>query len=288
MKAILQKVPSFDDSSFAYQLFRLPHFVVPWHFHPELELVLILSSEGKRFIGDSIHNFSAGDLVLLGSNVPHWYRNDSVYYESKPGLEASSIVVQFSSDFLGTDFLARPECVHLRKLFQKAQMGVQIHGSTRSKIADMMLELQGMTGMNKLIHFLTILNTIISSGEYTTISSQPFVGSHAHDSERINIIYEHVMKNFKKNISIDEVAEKVHMCPATFCRFFKKRTRKTFTYFLNELRIGHACKLMIEKDLSMAEVCYASGYNNISYFNRQFKAIKNTTPQSYKHQYREV
>jgi AraC-like DNA-binding protein len=285
MRAILQKVPTFIDSSFAVQEFKLPHFIVPWHFHPELELVLVLKSEGKRFVGDSINNFGPGDLVLLGSNIPHWYRNDAAYYEVNSELEAASIVIQFKQDFLGEKFFATPEAYAIRKLLQEAQMGLEILGQTKGQVTEMIKEMLQLSGMNQLLKFLSILNILSVSQEYNTLSHQGSVAVHAKDSERINTIYEYVMKNFKEAISIENVSALVHMCPATFCRYFKKRTRKTFTYFLNEIRIGHACKLLIEKDFSIAEICFASGYNNVSYFNRQFKTIKGTTPQAFKQEY---
>ncbi len=285
MKAILQKVPTSVHASFAIQEFRLPHFYIPWHFHPELELVLVLKSEGRRFIGDSFKNFCPGDLVLLGSNIPHWYRNDAAYYEDNSQLEAASIVIQFNENFLGDTFLSIPEALAIKKLLHKAQMGLEIHGQTREQVTHMMQEILHLSGMDKLLDFLSILNILSTSEEYDTLSNQGSVGINAEDSVRINTIYEYVMKNFKNPISIGEVSKLVYMCPATFCRYFKKRTRKTFIYFVNEIRIGQACKLLIEKDLSIAEIGFASGYNNISYFNRQFKTIKKLTPQAFKHEY---
>jgi AraC-like DNA-binding protein len=289
MRAIIQKVPTFVDSSFAIQEYQSPHFSVPWHFHPEYELVLILNSEGKRFIGDSIKSFSPGDLVFIGSNIPHWYRNDAVYYDysNNPTLKASSIFIQFTENFLGENFFSLPETFAIRKLLQKTQLGLEIKGEAKEIISQKMIEMPKLKGIDKLLALLSILNILSTSEEYSTISSFESVNVNSKDSERINTIYEYVMNNFKKPISIEEVSNKIYMCPSTFCRYFKKRTRKPFTYFLNEIRIGHACKMLIEKDLSIAEICFASGYNNISYFNRQFKFIKKTTPQLFKQEYRE-
>jgi AraC-like DNA-binding protein len=286
MKAILQKVPEFIDSSFAVQEFRSPYFSTPWHFHPEYELVLVLKSEGKRFVGDKITDFRSGDLVLLGSNIPHWYRNDACYYENVPELEAASLVIQFTEDFIGKEFFQTPETVGIQLMLQKAAKGLELHGSLAEKITKMMLEIKEMKGMDKLIHLLSLLNTIANSREYTVLSDEVGSGSiNVSDPKRINRIYEYVMKHFQEPISIEEASGLINMCPSAFCRYFKKRTRKTFTLFLNEIRIGHACKLLIEEDLSVTEICYQSGFNNISYFNRQFKAIKNITPQLFRQEY---
>ena len=288
MRAIIQKVPTFIDSSFALQECRGPHFSVPWHFHPEYELVYILKSEGDRFIGDSIKRFRPGDLVLIGSNIPHWYRNDEIYYRenSKTKLEVVSLFVQFNFDFLGDYFFSAPESKNIKALLDSSQMGLEITGKTRELVSQHMIEMTALSGMDKLLSMLNILNILSNSDELETLSVHKSVGVNAKDSERINTVYEHVMQNIKKPISIQEVADMLFMCPETFCRFFKKRTRKNFTYFLNEVRVGHACKMLIEKDLSISEVCFACGYNNISYFNRQFKLIKKITPQVFKQTYR--
>lgn len=287
MKAILQKVPTYLESSFVIQEFRQPYFNIPWHFHPEFELVLILKSEGKRFIGDNIQNFGIGDLVLVGSDLPHWYRNDAIYYENNKDLEAASIVIHFKMDFLGDSFFSKPEARGVKRLLQESVMGLEIHGNAREQASKMIKDMLYLNDMDKLLQFLSILNILSKSQEYITLSNPVSVGIVAKDSERINAIYEYVMRNFKNDISIQDASEIIHMCPAAFCRYFKKRTRKTFSYFLNEIKIGHACKMLIEKDLSIAEICYACGYNNISYFNRQFKYIKKITPQGYKQEYQE-
>jgi AraC-like DNA-binding protein len=286
MKAILQKVPGNMDSSFAIQEFQSGYFNIPWHFHPEYELVYILESEGTRFVGDKISTFKAGDLVLIGSNLPHWYRNDPIYYENDPSLQASSIVIQFTTDFLGETFLYSPEMSRILKVLQKAQRGLEFYGSLAEKISLMMQEIKTLKGMDRLIQFLSILNHISTSEEYTLLSNKSSsVEINSTDPKRINKIYEYVMNHFTKPITIEEASNLIHMCPSTFCRYFKKRTRNTFTYFLNEIRISHACKLLIEEDLSITEICYRSGFNNISYFNRQFKTHKKMTPQAFRNEY---
>lgn len=286
MKAILQKVPVFTDSSFAVQEFRSAHFTAPWHFHPEFELVLVVQGTGKRFVGDHICDFAPGDLVLLGPNIPHWYRSDAAYYERDPALVAESIVVQFTADFLGNRFFSLPEALPVRKLLDKSVLGIEISGKTRKKITGMMHEIQQLNGMEKLLHLLQILHsTSVGGSELRTLSNQGATGIHIRDSERINKIYEYIMQHFTQPISLDEISGILNMCPSTFCRYFRKHTRKNFTHFLNEIRIGHACKMLIEEDVSITEICFMSGYNNIAYFNRQFKAFKHLTPKAFKQAY---
>jgi AraC-like DNA-binding protein len=286
MKAILQKVPEYADSSFAVQRFESAYFDTPWHFHPEYELVYIREGYGKRFIGDNISNFKQGDLVLLGSNLPHWYRNDEIYYNNDPSLKVSSIVIQFTTDFLGETFLLTPEMFEIHHILQKSQKGLEIKGSLADKISKMVIEITELKGMDRLLHLLAILNTISKSDGYDLLSNKgPSGGINTTDPKRINKVYEYVMNHFTEPITVNDAAELIHMCPSTFCRYFKKRTRTTFTFFINEIRVGHACKLLIEGDLSITEICYKSGFNNISYFNRQFKSRKKLTPQAFRQEY---
>lgn len=285
MKAILQKVPVSTDASFAVQQFRSAYFDTPWHFHPELELVLVVQGTGNRFVGDHISSFKPGDLVLLGPNLPHWYRNDAAYYEESSAQEAESIVVQFNHDFLGSAFFTLPETAAIRKLLDKAVMGVEIYGNTREKVTAMMYAMRGTQHMERLLQLLSMLHTIAGAEEYNLLSNQGATGTNVRDSERINRIYEYVMQNFTEPIYLKEVSSIVNMCPSTFCRYFRKRTRKNFTFFLNEIRIGYACKMLIEEDLSITEICFMSGYNNVAFFNRQFKAIKKKTPLEFKQTY---
>jgi len=285
MKAVLQKVPESLDSSFAVQEFHSCYFDTPWHFHPEYEFVYILKSEGQRFIGESIDNFQKGDLVLLGPNLPHWYRNDAVYYENDTPLKAQSIVVQFTTDFLGESFLLLPEMFEIQRILLQARRGLALKGTLADKISKMVIEITKLSGMDRVLQLLSILNTISKSQEYDLLSNRGPSLSVSTNDHRINKVYQYVMSNFTESITINDAALLIHMSPSTFCRYFKKRTRSTFTFFLNEIRIGYACKLLIEGGFSITEICYKSGFNNISYFNRQFKFRKNMTPQIYQQEY---
>jgi AraC-like DNA-binding protein len=194
--------------------------------------------------------------------------------------------LQFTTDFLGETFLLSPEMFEIHQILQKAQRGLAIKGNLSNRVAKMIMEITSLKGMDRLLQLLNILNTISKSDEYTLLSNKgPSVGVNVNDPKRINKIYEYVMNHFTEPITINEASALIHMCPSTFCRYFKKRTRNTFTFFLNEIRIGHTCKLLIEEDLSITEICYKSGFNNISYFNRQFKSRKNMTPQTFRQEY---
>lgn len=284
MKAILQKVPSRADASFAVQRFNEPHFNIPWHFHPEYELVLVEEGSGKKFIGNTITDFSPGSLVLIGSDLPHWYRSDDIYYQQEE-LRSISTVIQFTKSFLGNDFLRVPEAQAIRDMLEKARMGLEINGSCRVEATQKMLAMRESSGMDRLLLLLSTLHLLAGSKEYKTLSTQESTHLSNEDSHRINKIYEFVMDHFTEDISTEDVSAVVNMCASAFCRYFKKRTRKTFISFLNEIRVGQACKLLIEQENSITDVCFSSGFNNVSYFNRQFRSIKHMSPKEFRNEY---
>lgn len=285
MKALLEQVPLCTDSSFLVREFNVPYFEAPLHFHPVYELTLITESKGKRFIGDHIGNFDVGDLVFMSPDVPHFYRCDPAYYAHDPAVRARAIIIQFAADFLGGHFFSAPETSTLLPLFEKARRGICFYGKTRDDISRRLKKIRFAKGIERLLQLLTILDILAQSDEYEVLSSPAIVGQNPRDTDRMNKVYEFVMVNFQKVIILEEVALLANMSCSAFCRYFKKRTRKTFSTFLNEIRIGYACKLLLEENLSITEICFAAGFNNLSNFNRQFRAITHVSPRQYRQQY---
>jgi AraC-like DNA-binding protein len=272
MKPHIQKLPLSEQSSFVADQFITPYFETPWHYHAEYEMVLIIKGKGKRFVGNHISDFEAGHLDFLGKNLPHWYRKEDAL------SEAGSLVIHFSEDFLGKDFGSIPEMQKIQLLFDKSRMGIHIQGHTRQIISDKMNEMLNLQGMERLLHLLAILTILADSSQYELLSSPDLNSQNLRDSDRLNKIFNYVMDHFKEEIRIEELADLAMMSYSGFCRYFKNRTKKNFSHFVNEIRIGYACKRLIESDISISSVCYESGFNNITNFNKQFKNIVKTTP----------
>ena len=269
--------------SFVVQTDVYPYYPTPWHYHPEYELVLVVKSTGQRTVGDSVERFSDGDLVLMGPNLPHAYQNDPVYYQKNSKLTAEAIVIHFKEDFLGTDFFNLPEMMYVRQLFDKSKLGLKILGDTRDKISDMMQEMQASSGHRRIILLLTILETLSVSNEIQSLANSGFVQQSAvSTNDRLAKVHEYIMENFKKDISLVDAAKVANMSVPSFCRFFKAGTRKGFSTFLNEVRIGYARKLLLEDRYNIAQNCYESGFKNMSNFNRQFKKYTGESPSHYK------
>ncbi|WP_020530078.1 AraC family transcriptional regulator [Flexithrix dorotheae] len=286
MKPLLEKLTLEPKNSFVLLRDKLPYYPTPWHYHPEYELVLVVKSSGKRIVGDNIENFNDGDLVFMGPNLPHVYDNDPEYYEGREDLEAEAIVIHFKEDFLGKGFFSIPEMHKVSRFFEKSKYGIKITGQTRTNVAQAMEDLFIYEEQTRIIKLLQILEELSLSQEYQLLASPGFVKNYSNSgSERLTNVYEYIMKNFASDIQLDEIAEKANMSPNAFCRFFKARTRKTFSTFLNEIRVGNACKLLIEDKLHISQICYESGFNNLSNFNRQFKKITGKSPLAYKKQH---
>lgn len=286
MKPIYLKVTNPPETSIDIRHEMAPYFKNPWHFHPELELTLILKSTGTQFIGNSINNFYQKGLTLTGANLPHYWRNDPVYYQEGSTLKAEAVIVRFPEDFLGKDFFHLPEMQHINSLFSVSRRGLKIFGRTKEQVSEKIFAMLQMNGSERIIALLQILNLLANSTEYKILSSVGFVQTYGKsDISRINDVYAYVMENFLRPIQLHEVAAVAKMNPTAFSRYFKAKTNKTFTRFLHEIRIEHAYKLLIEGKFNVSQVCYECGFQNQSYFIKQFKRITHQTPLQYQNQH---
>lgn len=270
-----------QNSSFTLECHSYKSFLKLWHYHPELELVIILESNGTRFVGDSIEHFEPGEIVLLGKNLPHLWFNDKAYFDRGSNLNVKAHVIHFNENFAGC-ILKIPEMACINDLFERANRGIKFEGQFNKNIIKKVNQMFDLKGIDKIIKLLDLLKDLSEHKEYKILSSAGYVNSFKEiNNSKIVKIYEYIMNNFKQRVSLESAAELAHMNPSAFSRYFKNIQKKTFTQFLNEVRIGYACKLMIEQKYNIAEVCFESGFNNISNFNRQFKSLKRMSPSQY-------
>lgn len=284
MKPVLEHLPKKTEESFVVEFFEFNYYPNPWHSHPEYELVLVTESCGKRFIGDRLTNFKPGDLALIGPNLPHSYRNDDVYYQDKD-LRASSIVVHFQESSFGENFFSLPESQALKQLLSKSSKGLNIIGQTNTEVGKRMHELLELDGFSRWIKLMEILNILICSEEYEYISTDHIIYVSEKESERMGNAISYIMENYNEEITLHDVAQIANMTDNGFSRYFSQRARKPFVSFVNEVRLGHACKLLIEENLSVVEICFESGFSNLSNFNKQFKKHLKVSPKDYRKQF---
>ena len=254
-----------------------------WHYHPEIELVYVNGGSGKRQIGSHVSYFRDGDLILIGSNLPHCGFTD------KTTGNRSETVIQMKPDFLGNDFFTIPEMANIQKLLTVCKSGIAFSGRTKRKVGEKMEIMEHQTDFQQLLSILNVLNELSVSQEFQVLNAEGFsMQTEIKDNDRINVVFNHVKANFKEDISLDVIADMVSMTVPSFCRYFKKITNKTFVQFVNEYRLVHASKLLAEQTMNITEVCYESGFNNFSHFNKSFKAFTGQNPSEYRNQLKTV
>jgi len=273
-----------NDAEFCIQCLDIycPYLVIPWHVHPETEIIYIEKGSGTRLVGDHYESFSEGDIGLIGPNLPHVWRNDPIYRENIPGLEVHILVVHFLDGIFKGSLAILPEMQSIDQLLFKSQYGIKFFGSAREFIAIQMKKIVKATGTEKLLLLIKILDFMSNTEEKQVLASEGFTQiKKSLDFDRFEKTRRYMMDNFQKDITLEAVSALTGMTPTSFCRYFKHHTNKSFHTFLNELRIGHACKLLLENKMKILEICYESGFNNLSNFNEQFKKIKGFPPSQF-------
>jgi AraC-like DNA-binding protein len=286
MRPQLLKVSKEIRHSFSVRQDMVPYINNRWHYHQEVELIHFKKGEGTQFIGDSIRRFKAGDVVLVGSGLPHYWRFDDVYFDENQPTSADVRVCHFCENFWGEQFLQLPENLNIKTVLDKAKRGLQITGKTRTVVAEFLDVLLHTEGPHRIMLLTQALTAIADCKQPIALSSIGF----KHDlldaeNDRINAIYDFSLKNFKRPIQLDEIASVANISPNSFCRYFKSKTRKTFSQFLIEVRVGHACKLLIENKMSIKQLCFESGFNNFTSFHKYFKLITGKSPLSYQKEF---
>ncbi|HTE32661.1 MAG TPA: AraC family transcriptional regulator [Chryseolinea sp.] len=283
MKPILRKIDTgYKNHSFSIREDIHPYLYNHWHYHPEVELTLIRKGKGVRLVGDHIGQFVDGDLVLLGANLPHLWRSDEIYFQACPEQHSEAVAIHFRENFWSGDFLSLPELHNIRDLLDLARHGLLITGNTRRVVSEKMELILNANDASRIILLLEMLDYIAGTREYELLASVGFASTYdLSNTEKVNLIYNYTFGNFQKHISITDAAAAAAMSPHSFCRYFKSRTFKTYGRFVLEVRIGYACKLLIDNKMGVANIAFECGFNNLSNFNRQFKSFLGKTPLQY-------
>ena len=289
MKAALHKSTIPPSHIFVIRHLNEKHFDPVWHAHYEYQLFVVLEGTGTRFIGDSIKAFRPGELIFTGPHLPHLWRSDEAYFEKKSNLSTSGIVIYFNENFLGDHIMEKEEMVMLKKLFTKSMRGLEFYGQKKLQVVTMMQELTKMQGIESVIQLLRILEILSFTKEYHYISSRAYNDVfNQNETDRLNQVYEYVIKNFRRKILLEELADLLCMTPTSFSRFFTMKNNKPFSKFVAEIRIKHACKLLTETEDSISQICYECGFNTLSNFNKQFKDIMLKKPTQYKEEFMSI
>ncbi len=282
MKPFFQKLVPHSEESIIFLNEEIPHFSVPWHYHPEIEILYVVKSTGIRYIGDSVNRFNEGDICLIGENVPHWWKSDDRYLDDPDNLNTKSLVIQFRKEIFNENFINLYEMRHIKDLLLRSQRGIVFKNNARDEFGQKLRDIFEMSGIERITELILLLDKMAVTKDAEVLTSVGYSKIvNTYDFLRFNRVHEYIIRNFQDKITLDEIAEHVNMTSTAFCRYFKKRTGKTFFTFLNDYRIGYACKLLSEKNITVSQVCYDSGFNNMSHFNEQFKKKVKKTPSEY-------
>ncbi len=278
MKAIYEDIATKKGSeSFLAYRFSVPAFEFKWHYHPEYELTLITKGKGKRLVGDSNESFDACDLVLLGPGLPHTWSSDA---EKKKMV--SAVVIQFSEELI-QNFLHLPGFEKISKLLLASSRGLFF--PRPNEIASQVELLVTTSGVEKVTLLLNTLNQLTSI-KANKLSSEYFNAVKGEETEnRINKVCQHIQKHSSAVMDLQRIAGLIHLSPSAFCKFFKRATGKTFSDFVNDIRVGNACKLLTETDMAVSAIAFKTGFESLTYFNRVFLRKKGVTPKSFRNKF---
>ncbi|WP_460639243.1 AraC family transcriptional regulator [Larkinella harenae] len=276
--------------TFLVKELNVPYFVNTHHFHKDYEIVFVKESTGKRIVGDHVEAFSEGDIVLVGPDLPHAWFNDKEYYEGRGNLLARSVVVYLKKAWLEKELLRFPQTARLKNLLDNAYRGIKFVGESQRLIGQIASRIYAAEGLQKSVDLLAILCHMSESRDYQLLATANYLTNHnEHETARLNQVYEYVMRNFSSQITLGAAANVANMTANAFSRYFKKQTQKNFSHFVNEIRVGHACRLLQKKDLNIAQVCYESGFQSVTNFNKFFRRLTGKSPLEYRKQiFREI
>ncbi len=282
MKASYQQL-NLDTKTSSFWKYKVEseRFGFHWHYHPELEICYVVEGSGNRLVGDNVSSFEAGDLVLLGSNLPHTWISSEAFHES--GATMKVIVIQFTMDLFSPFFLRLPEMKAIQSVLHHAWRGLAFHGTTAEKGGQLLHKLCVSKDFESLSQLMTLLNLLGQSDEVEALASTIYTPHLSKSNEnRISQVCQFIHQHYLRTIALEEVAQIANMTEAAFCRYFKKMTGQSFLDYVNDLRIGHACHLLMETHKTIAEIAYQSGYNSLTHFNRSFQKRKKTTPRQFR------
>ncbi|NDP21094.1 MAG: AraC family transcriptional regulator [Paludibacter sp.] len=288
MSASLEKIKLKANESFSIGIFQDNFEECTWHYHDNYEISFITEGSGKRIVADSIEEFQPGDLVFIGKNIPHVWIADKDF-DAPTQRKLEMVYLQFSEDVLSGGMLSLPEFQYVAKALNLSERGIRIKDQTLNEVSNLMLQLPYLSSFDRMIVFLELMNIIGKSENLVYLASNDYISKRfTTKNKRIETIHQYLMTNYRKEIDLGKIAELVSMAEGSLCRFFKNQMGITIFEYLNKIKVDFACKLLMDKNLSITDVALDSGFNNISHFNKQFKRITNLQPSEYRMRYKDL
>ena len=286
MSALFEKIKRNENQSFSIGIFQDNLEKCTWHYHDNFEISFITEGSGKRIVADSIEEFQPGDLVLIGRNIPHiWIVDKESFTPSIRKLEM--VILQFTSEVLCPEILALPEFRYIAKTLTLSERGIRITGQTLNEVSEIMLQLPYIENFDRMLLFYKLMDIIGRSETNFPLTSKEYINMRfTTKNKRIATIHEYLMNNYREEIDLKKLAILVNMAEGSLCRFFKMHIGITIFEYLNKLKIDFACNLLMDKNFSIMDIGFDSGFNNISHFNKQFKKITGLPPSVYRKRFK--
>jgi AraC-like DNA-binding protein len=283
IKPFFEPLSPTDNSSFLVRKFEVAAFTFPYHFHPEFELALITKGEGKRYVGNHMEYYKEGDFILLGANLPHCWKTDPVVKENN----GSSIVIQFTGDFLGHELFEKKELLGIKELLLKSKRGISYNEAEVKKVREKMISIsEEKVEFKRLILLLDILHDLAACKKYVLLDTESYISLQpTSEMQRINSIFGYIIDNFKFNVSLVDAAKLANMSKNAFCKYFKKITRKTFIEVVIDYRLNYANQQLIHTSKTVTDICFESGFNDVAHFSRMFKKKMKLSPLQYRNSF---
>lgn len=283
MKVIPFTIPVSGEQSIIIQEDREPHFYPHLHQHPEIQITWVREGNGNLLVGEQVHRFQTGAIFLIGANQPHLFNSDPAYFEVSSKMSIHALTLFFDPIKMGKTLSAIPELSGMLALLSGFDRGIKVDESTKVRVIELMLRIQAAYTLKRVAFFLELLECLYAEQNPIYLSQQsPFAISES-EGQRMSTVFQYLLKHYAEELELEKVAAQIHLSPPAFCRYFKKHTRKTFTVFLNEIRINAACRMLKEEQhRGVAEVAYSTGFNNIPHFNRTFKRVIGQRPNDWR------
>lgn len=258
------------------------HFTYPWHFHTEYEIIYISESSGTRFVGNSIESYGAGDVLLIGSNLPHYMKSDEIYHSDTPPSRVRGTIIQFESEFMQHSVNYYPQFIRIKNLLEESRLGIYFPAGCSRKLIDLLNLIPAAKGIDQITTFLQLLNVMSEITPRKPISKPDFEYNTEHKASRVDKVISFINKNYTRQIGLEEIASFASMNATAFCRFFKKETGKSLKNFIFDMRVGYACKLLLMNEMNVTQISSACGFETISHFNKTFRKVSGYSPTEYR------
>ena len=285
MSARYEQIVLRDDESFFIGIFQDNLEKSTWHYHNNYEISFITEGTGKRIVADSIEEFHPGDLVFIGSNLPHvWIAEKELRILSERTLEM--VFLQFSANIFFPQMLALPEFKNIRRALELSERGIQIVGETLNEVSEIMLQLPYLKGFDRMNNFFRLMDIIGNSSSNIHLASEEYMRKRfTTGNRRIAMLHDYLMHHYREEIDLKKLADLVSMAEGSLCRFFRMNVGASIFEYLNRIKVDFACKLLMDPDMAIMEICYDSGFSNLSHFNKQFRKNTGVTPTEYRKQF---